>query len=85
MFQKLADSLKPTAAFVIEDYWILSPLTDDESEQLEKVVGVAYLPTFEEYKQQLEAVGFTDIVIEDLTSIWSPWTTLRRDAFIENK
>lgn len=88
MFDKLAAACKPGAPFLIEDYVLGSadkPLTTEETEKLSRVVGAVYIPTVEEYTQQLEAAGFTDIVVESLTEPWVAWTTGRRDNFLAKK
>ena len=52
MFKNIGRALKETGALCIEDYVLRSSerqLTTEESRVLREVVGVAYLPTMEEY------------------------------------
>ena len=40
-----------------------------------------YLPTLEEYGRQLEAAGFVDVALEDMTARWTAFTVDRTAAF----
>ncbi len=52
---------------------------------LEEVIGAVYVPTVAQYKQELEEAGFVDVEFEDLTSVWTKWTCVRRDRFVQNR
>lgn len=84
-FKNIYASLKDGAHFVIEDYIdFRGELTADDHKNLSDVVGAVYIPTKEEYAQQLKDLGFVDVEFEDLTGEWQVWTKDRRDSFVNS-
>jgi len=88
MFQNIGRAVKETGALCIEDYILRSSeiqMTAEETKTLKEVVGVAYLPTKQEYREQLEAVGFVDVHFEDMTEIWTQFTVERERQFLADR
>ncbi len=83
LFQNCARVLKPGGHFYIEDYYQRQPLTQADTAILENTLSCPYLPTLEQYRQDLGAAGFTDIVIEDVTQEWQPWVSDRTARFLD--
>ena len=69
--QRCAKWLRPGGRIAIEDYAQAAPdsLTEKEQEMLKVDVAVPQgrLPSIEEYREHLEAAGFTDVEVVDMT------------------
>ena len=100
MLANIGRAVKETGAIVIEDYVLRTnePLLEHELRQLTDIVGVAYLPTKQEYKvtwhnltfhpsaqAQLEEVGFVGVEVEDMTEVWLGFTQARERQFLADK
>jgi len=81
------DALKPGGTFVIEDF-VAKPgaaFTERERADLLDVVSAPNVSTPERYVADLEAAGFVDIEVVDLSATWRKWTKARHDLYAESR
>uniref|UniRef100_A0A7S4GP87 Methyltransferase type 11 domain-containing protein n=1 Tax=Oxyrrhis marina TaxID=2969 RepID=A0A7S4GP87_OXYMA len=80
-------ALKPGATFIIEDFMAKpnTTLTDHEQDRLRNVVSAPTVTTGEDYVAALQAAGFVDLEVVDLSSVWQPWTKARHELYVESK
>lgn len=74
-------ALKPGGRFFIEDFVALGAFTEQEQAALNDQVSAVQVSTAEQYQQDLEAAGFTAVVVQPMTEPWQQWTQQRYDAF----
>ena len=74
-------ALKPGGQFFIEDFVALNPFLPAEKKLLRDRVSAVQVSSAERYRQDLEAAGFTEIKLQDMSEAWRVWTQQRRDAF----
>jgi ABC-type nitrate/sulfonate/bicarbonate transport system substrate-binding protein/cyclopropane fatty-acyl-phospholipid synthase-like methyltransferase len=77
--------LKPGGRFMIEDLVLLAPLTGEEQHSLSHTVSAPSVSTVEAYLQALRTAGFVDLVAEDMTPQWRPWTADRYLQFVREE
>jgi sarcosine/dimethylglycine N-methyltransferase len=85
LFENCAKVLKPNGRFYIEDYYAAKSLTTLEYSALAEVIACPYLPSREQYIQDLENSGFTEIEFIDVSHLWQPWLQERADRFEQNR
>lgn len=85
IFQNCAKVLKPQGKFYIEDYYAAQNLTSAESGALAEIVACPYLPSRQQYIQDLETAGFTNIEFTDVSELWQPWLKARYEKFEQNR
>lgn len=85
LFQNCAQVLKPNGRFYIEDYYAAQDLTPIENAALAEIIACPYLPSREQYIQDLENAGFTEIEFIDVSHLWQPWLQERADRFEHNR
>jgi cyclopropane fatty-acyl-phospholipid synthase-like methyltransferase len=80
-------SCKPGATFVIEDFMAKpkQTFTDQEKVWLSDVVSAPTVTDAVQYTADLEAAGFVDIEVVDLSDIWTKWTKARHDLYLESR
>lgn len=76
------DMLKPGGRFMIEDLVLLGELSGEEKHILYHTVSAPSVSTVESYLHELEAVGFTELQVTDMTDQWCPWTAERYQRFV---
>lgn len=81
LFTRCFDHLKPGASLYIEDFSKLAPFTKQEIQDLESKIFCHYVPTTEEYVAQVEAAGFVDVEVEDMSVQWTRFVRSRFDSF----
>ena len=81
LLARCRDALKPDGQIYIEDFSKLREPTGEQWEVLKEKVLCPYLPSPEEYKDQLAEAGFTDIQADDLSDDWTAFTRERYDAY----
>ncbi len=74
-------TLNSGGGLYIEDFTCKAPFTADEIRTLQGKVYCHYVPTENEYLDQLGAAGFTDVECVDMTASWSEFVTARRDGY----
>jgi hypothetical protein len=74
-------ALKPGGGIYIEDFTCKAAFTAGETQTLQDKVYCHYVPTENEYVDQLGAAGFTDVECIDLTASWSEFVAARRDGY----
>ncbi|CAF0797295.1 unnamed protein product [Didymodactylos carnosus] len=81
LFKQCYDLLKTNGYFYCEDFIRLGNLTQEEKQILKHDVYCRYIPTAEEYAQQLNENGFSVVETESLTDDWTLVTKQRLEQF----
>jgi len=81
------DAMKPGGTFIIEDFAAKpgKAFTEQEKSWLLDVVSAPNVSTPETYAKDLEAAGFVDIELVDLSGIWQKWTKARHVLYRESE
>jgi len=76
------DALGPGGTFLIEDFALLTDsFTEKEALELKSVVSANTVTSKADYIADLEAAGFVDIEVVDLTTPWTAWTKARHESY----
>lgn len=82
LLQAASDSLKPGGTFLIEDFALVGDhFTPAEVTNLKSVVSAHTVTSNATYIAELEAAGFTDIEVDDLSEPWRKWTKARHESY----
>ena len=79
VLRRMYDSLVDGGTILIEDF-IQRPgatLTEEELRVLKDVVHAQYVPSASTYAEELRSIGFVDVDIEDMSTVWRRWTSAR--------
>lgn len=80
------ESLKPDGTFLIEDFALIGKeFTAQEDSWLKNVVTANTVTSGAQYTADLEAAGFTDIDVVDLSETWTEWTKARHVLYRASK
>jgi cyclopropane fatty-acyl-phospholipid synthase-like methyltransferase len=74
-------ALRPGGRIYLEDFTKLREPTPAQWEALRVKVQCPYLPTPSQYVAQLEAAGFVEIHLDDVSAAWTAFTGERLEAF----
>ncbi len=85
IFNKCFQVLKPGGQVLIEDLFRIGDFDSQEKEKLQDVISAKELLTVDDYVTDLQQAGFTDLIVEDLTTSWSAWCNRRHQQFILDK
>jgi len=84
--QACYDCLKPGGTLLIEDFAMIGKsFTEKESSDLVGVVSANTVTSVARYVSDLEAAGFVDVHVDDLTPEWKAWTKARHEAYKDSK
>jgi len=84
--QACYDSLKPGGTLLIEDFAMVgNGFTEKESNDLVGTVSANTVTSVAQYVSELEAAGFVDVHVDNLTPEWKAWTKARHEAYRESK
>jgi len=78
-------ALRPDGGIYVEDFGKPRHHTPAEEEALRVKVQCPYLPTREDYGEQLQAAGFRQASLHDVTESWKRFTADRLAAFRANR
>lgn len=78
-------ALRRGGAMYVEDFGRLREQTQAEEEALRVKVQCPYLPTREDYGEQLQAAGFLQNSLHDVSASWTQFTSERLAAFRINR
>lgn len=81
LFARCMAVLKPEGHLFIEDFSKRGDFSDQERTDLETKIYCSYVPTQDEYIEQVAAAGFTDIQADDMTEPWTRFVRGRLDGF----
>lgn len=81
LFQNCARVLKPEGRFYIEDYYAAQDLPESDRQALAEIIACPYLPSREQYLEDLEKAGFQNIEFVDMSALWQPWLQERYEKF----
>lgn len=81
VLQHCYQALKPGGRFFIEDFVALNPFSAEEQQALQQQVSAVTVSSIEQYQQDLEAAGFTEVEIIPMTDVWGDWTKHRYESF----
>lgn len=80
------ECIKPGGTFLIEDFVQIGPkFTEKEDHQLKTVVSAYTVTSASEYVAALEAAGFVDIEVVDLTPGWKDWSRARFEQYVASE
>ena len=69
----------------IEDFYKRGEFNKEEAKTLSRDVYCTYLPTLQEYEEQLVESGFVEVEIIDKTDCWKNFVRERMEKFTENR
>lgn len=75
------DRLEPGGTFVIEDFAALTKPTAEESATLVDLVKAPTVTSVQDYVDELKSVGFVDVHVQDMSPVWTQWTSARSDEY----
>lgn len=81
LFSRCMADLKAGGQIFIEDFSRRGEFSSQEVADLEAKIYCRYVPTQDEYIEQVAAAGFTDIHAEDMTEPWTHFVRGRLDGF----
>ena len=73
--------LRPGGSIFIEDFYARPTLDAAQRDLLASEVYCCDLPTLDQYRQQIESAGFSDLQMTDMTAPWQQFVRQRLDAF----
>ena len=76
--------LKPKGCFFAEDFAFHQPFNENEKLELSKDFFANYIVSYSEYRDDLVKAGFSEIVVDDMTTSWSNFTKSRYAAYKDN-
>ncbi|MDD5539953.1 MAG: methyltransferase domain-containing protein [Candidatus Marinimicrobia bacterium] len=85
LLKKCCKILKPSGKMFIEDFCKRGEFDREETRILSKDIQCPYLPTAEEYKDQLIKNSFTEVDLVDKTDCWNNFVRDREEKFIKNR
>ena len=83
LLQLCFDSLRPGGLLFFEDFHEQGPFSEAERSSLASDLYCDELPTLAGVRDNLEAVGFEQIRVDDLTSSWTTFIAHRLDKWRE--
>ena len=81
LFEKCFAALRSGGAIFIEDLTKRKEPTESQWQVLRQKILCPYLPTFQDYADQLSAAGFADVEADDVSAAWTTFTRERHDAW----
>lgn len=85
LLKKCCTILKQDGKIFIEDFYKRAEFDKEETRILSEDIYCTYLPTSEEYRNQLIESGFAKIELVDKTDCWRSFVKQRLEKFIENR
>jgi len=86
LFKQCWKVLKEDGFFYVDDYFQKgNGFSEEEWRQLREDIYCHYLPSFDEYRSQLESQGFVVLEMIDLTEKWRVFVSDRLISFRENR
>ncbi|OAQ59130.2 methyl transferase-like protein [Pochonia chlamydosporia 170] len=82
VFQKAASILKPGGKVYIEDFFARTILSQDTRSKLHNVVCCPYLPSRDQYINDLANAGFHSIQFEDVSEDWADFVHKRATHYL---
>ena len=76
--------LKPKGCFFAEDFAFHQPFNENEKLELSKDFFANYIVSYSEYRDDLVKAGFSEIIVDDMTTSWSNFTKSRYAAYKDN-
>ncbi|HEY7905814.1 MAG TPA: methyltransferase domain-containing protein [Wenzhouxiangella sp.] len=77
LFERCHRALKTKGRVLIEDFYAPKPLDASTQQTLKQEVACGYLPSLEDYKNQLQQAGFESIELKDMSVEWTDFVTKR--------
>jgi sarcosine/dimethylglycine N-methyltransferase len=81
---RLARALRAGGGCYIEDLYMRALFTDDDCNNLRKIVYAISMTSIDEYVADLQSAGFGGIAATDLTSDWAPYAADRLQNWRQN-
>eukprot|EP01024_Parvocaulis_polyphysoides_P067861 TRINITY_DN8192_c0_g1_i1.p1 TRINITY_DN8192_c0_g1~~TRINITY_DN8192_c0_g1_i1.p1 ORF type:complete len:306 (+),score=55.08 TRINITY_DN8192_c0_g1_i1:3-920(+) len=84
VFERCFKCLKPGGFIYIEDFYMRNQFSSEEQVMLERDIYIKFLPSIDEYKQQIQDAGFVDVQLVDMTQNWAAFVKSRFETFESN-
>lgn len=81
LFRKVARSLKLGGKIYIEDYYARTHLDNETGTLLRDFISCPFLPTSEQYVQDLQEAGFSNIQFQGMSEEWSAFVRSRAISY----
>lgn len=81
LLARCRECLRPGGSILVEDFFARPSLNDQQRELLAREVYCTDLPSMKAYREQIEAAGFADLQLKDLSAQWRQFVRQRLDAF----
>ncbi|MDH3375956.1 MAG: class I SAM-dependent methyltransferase [Gammaproteobacteria bacterium] len=81
LLNRCLQTLKPDGGIYVEDFTCKAAFTADETRILQEKVYCHYVPSENEYVDQLRTAGFTEVECTDMTASWREFVTARRGGY----
>ena len=88
VLKRMYDSLVDGGTLLIEDFVLragVTSLCDEDVRVLQEVVHAKDVPSASAYKKEIEAAGFVDVDIHDMSELWKRWTSARSADFASRR
>jgi hypothetical protein len=85
LFVRLGRALRPGGGCYIEDLCMHKPFAPRDWEDARRIVYANSLTSQADYAQDLNAAGFSDVAVTDLTPDWAPFAAERLTAWRQNQ
>ena len=85
LLARLAKALRPGGGCYIEDFSMRAPFAAWDLRDLREIVFGITVTSTDDYVGDLQAAGFVDIAVTDITEHWVPFVTQRLKAWRSNQ
>ena len=85
LLERCFECLRPGGSILVEDFYARPGLGPEQQDMLKNEVYCRELPSWEQYREQIEAAGFDRIEMEDMSAGWSRFVSDRLGEFRRGK
>jgi len=85
LLERCYQTLAPGGTFVIEDFIEKAPFSHTDCAALRDVVHAPTVSSAARYVADLQAAGFVDLEVVDLSGEWTAWTQLRHRLYLASE
>jgi len=82
LLERCRNALKPGGGIYIEDFHKRGEFSAMEQQDLSDKIYCEYVPTLEEYCEQIETAGFTEVQAVDMTEVWTSFVRQRGAEYL---
>lgn len=85
VFERINAALRPGGRVYVEDLFIRAPLGAPELDQVNRLLYGVTMTSLDEYRGDLEANGFVDVALEDVSDDWGAFCAGRVAAWSDSR